>query len=144
MTSKVAPLPPGNKIDKEVAELEFDRWSDCMELDLDTSAMDAEALDSFLKLKRRLIKNICTGSLVIDGNGKAVYMPKNLKLETALTFNQKNGAALQAMDGKKNNQDIAKTYAVMAALTKTHPSTFAKMEGNDLSVCMGLFLLLMD
>lgn len=135
-----------NKVGVEVAEQEFDRWVEAMDLDLDTAAMDAEDLTAFNKQKRRLIKAMRRGSLVINENGEAEFTPQNenTRNKDTLTFHERTGASLMAMDGKKKGHDAAKTYAIMADICKTHPSTFAGMVGEDVKVCEALFAFLMD
>lgn len=131
---------------REVAEEEFERFGQEMDLDLDTSGMDAEDLTAFNKQRNRLVRAIERGSLVINENGEAVYTPQNpgSKHQDAITFHERTGASLMAMDGKKKGHDVAKTYAVMADMCKVHPSTFAGLKGNDVKVCEALFALLMD
>jgi hypothetical protein len=135
-----------NKVAREVAEQEFERFAEEMDLDLDTSSMDAEDLTAFNKQKGRLIRAIERGSLVINENGEAVYTPANpgSKHQDPITFHERTGASLMAMDGKKKGHDVAKTYAVMADMCKVHPSTFAGLKGTDVKVCEALFALLMD
>lgn len=135
-----------NVVAREVAEEEFDRFADEMDLDLDTSSMDAEDLTAFNKQKNRLVRAIERGSLVINENGEAVYTPQNAgsKHHDPITFHERTGASLMAMDGKKKGHDVAKTYAVMADMCKVHPSTFAGLKGTDVKVCEALFALLMD
>jgi len=135
-----------DKVPNEVAEQEFDRWVDAMDLDLDTAVMDAEDLTAFTKQKRRIMRAMQRGSLVITEDGEAVYTPQNPKSKhkDPLTFHERTGASLMAMDGKKKGHDAAKTYAIMADICKTHPSTFAGMVGEDVKVCEALFAFLMD
>ena len=135
-----------NVVAREVAGEEFDRFADEMDLDLDTSTMDAEDLTAFNKQKGRLVRAIERGSLVINENGEAVYTPQNpgSKNYDPITFHERTGASLMAMDGKKKGHDVAKTYAVMADMCKVHPSTFAGLKGTDVKVCEALFALLMD
>ena len=134
------------KVAKEVAEAEFDRFVDCMDLDVDTSDMDAEDLTAFNKQKGRIIRAVQSGALVFNEDGEAIYTPqhKRSKNKDAITFHERTGASLMAMDGKKKNHDVAKTYAVMADMCKVHPSTFAGLVGTDVKVCEALFALLMD
>lgn len=135
-----------NAVPQEVAEQEFDRWADAMDLDLDPSTMDAEDATDFAKQKRRIIRAMVRGGLVISEDGEAVYTPQNPKSKAteALTFHERTGASIMAMDGKKKGHDAAKTYAIMADICKTHPSTFAGMVGEDVKVCEALFAFLMD
>lgn len=135
-----------NVVDKETAEVEFDRFVDAMDLDLDTVDMDAEDLTGFIKQKSRVINAIQKGALVINDEGEAVYTPRNAKskYQEAITFHERTGASLMAMDGKKKGYDVAKTYAVLADMCKVHPSVFAGLVGADVKVCEALFALLMD
>ena len=134
------------KVVKEVAEQEFERFSDEMDLDLDTSQMDAEDVASFSKQKSRVIRAIMRGNLVINDAGEAVLTPANKRSKhtEALTFHERTGASLMAMDGKKKNHDVAKTYAVMADMCHVHPNVFAGLVGSDVKTCEALFALLMD
>ena len=135
-----------NEVAKEVAEQEFERFAEEMDLDLDTSSMDAEDLKAFNKQKNRIIRAIERGHLVINENGEAVYTPNNNRSKQGdpITFHERTGASLMAMDGKKKGHDVAKTYAVMADMCKVHPNVFAGLAGTDVKVCEALFALLMD
>lgn len=135
-----------NKIAPEVAEAEFDRFVEEMDLDLDTSNMDVEDLTAFNKQKRRITMAIERGTLVINENGEAVYTPRNKrsKHQEAITFRERTGASLMAMDSKKKGHDAAKTYAIMADMTGLHQSTFAGLVGIDVKTCEAIFSLLMD
>jgi hypothetical protein len=144
--TNTAPAAPTSepKAAQEVADAEFNRFTEEMDLDVEVDLMDAEDLTAFLKQKRRFIAAIMDGSLVINDNGEAVYTPRKSGDIEPLTFHERTGASTMAMDGKKKGHDVAKTYAVMADLTKTHSSTFAKMKGIDIKVCEAIFNFLMD
>lgn len=135
-----------DKVAKEVAEQEFERFVEEMDLDLDTSQMDAEDLTAFNKQKSRIIRAIERGHLVINENGEAEYTPSNgrSKHQETIVFHERTGASLMAMDSKKKNHDVAKTYAVMADMCKVHQSVFAGLVGTDVKICEALFALLMD
>ena len=133
-------------VSKDMAESEFDRFTEAMDLDLDTSDMDAEDLTAFNKQKSKVVKAIMLGSLVVNDNGEVVYTPRNAKskYKEALTFHERTGASLMAMDGTKKNHDVTKTYKVLADMCKVHPSVFAGLVGIDVKICEALFALLMD
>ena len=135
-----------NVVDKETAKVEFDRFVELMDLDLDTSDMDADDLTGFNKQKRRIITAIERGSLVINEDGEAVFTPANAKSKynEPLTFHERTGASLKAMDGKKKGHDVAKTYAVLADMCRVNQKVFAGLVGTDVKVCEALFSLLMD
>jgi len=135
-----------DKIAQEVADAEFERFVDAMDLDVDTAKMDAEDVTAFNKTKSRLIRAIQSGALSFNEDGESVYTPqhKRSKHKDAITFHERTGASLMATDGKKKNCDAAKTYAMMADMCKLHPSVFAGMVGTDIKICEAIFALLMD
>lgn len=142
----LAPAPTNVTIDKEFASNEFDRWTDAMDLDLDPNDMDQDDKDGFMKQKRRIIKAMISGSLVINTVGEAVYTPTNPKTKhkDAITFHERTGASLMAMDGKKKGHDVTKMYAVLSNMCGVHQAVFAGMVGVDVKTCEALFSLLMD
>ena len=135
-----------NIVAPEVAEHEFDRFADAMDLDVDTSKMDEEDLTGFEKQKRRILKAIGNGSFLFKDAGEAVYTPRHAKSKhkDAITFHERTGASLMAMDGKKKGHDVGKMYAVLADMCKVHSSVFAGLVGTDVKVCEALFSFLMD
>jgi hypothetical protein len=135
-----------DKINKETAEIEFDKFVECMDLDVDTVDMDAEDLTAFNKQKSRIIRAIMRGQLIFNDNGEAVYTPSNKRSKHTdpITFRERSGASLMAMDGKKKGHDVRKTYAVMADMCGIHQNVFAGLVGSDVKTCEALFALLMD
>lgn len=134
------------KITEEVALQEFDRWADEMDLHFDTSDMDAEDLTEFNKQKGKITRAIEQGHLVINDSGEAVFTPYRAgsKHQDAITFHERAGGSLMAMDGKKKGHDVAKGYAVMADMCRVHPGVFAGLVGSDIKICEAIFSLLMD
>lgn len=134
------------KVIKEVAEKEFDRFAEKMDLDLDTSVMDEEDLTAFTKQKSRVVRAIERGHLVINENGEAVYTPYRAASlhKEPITFHERTGASIMAMDGKKKGHDAAKMYAILADICREHPKTFAGLAGEDIKICEALFAFLMD
>ena len=130
----------------DMAEAEFDRFAESMDLDLDTAGMDAEDLTAFAKQKNRIIRAITKGALVVNDNGEAVYTPHrpSSKHKEAITFHERTGASLMAMDSKKKNHDVAKTYATMGDMCRVHQNIFAVLAGEDIKVCEAIYALLMD
>lgn len=133
-------------IAKDVALVEFDRFIEEMDIDADTSTMDAEDTTQFNKQKNRIIRAIENGHLVINEDGEAIYTPhhRNSKHKEPITFHERTGASLMAMDSQKQSKMVARTYAVMADMCKVPASTFAGLAGSDIKVCEALFALLMD
>lgn len=134
------------KVSKEVAEQEFARFAEAMDLDVDTSRMDAEDQAAFNRQKSRILGAIQSGALVFNENGEAVFTPQrpSSQYKDPITFHERTGASLMAMDGHKKGHDVAKTYAVMGDMCRVHQKVFAGMAGQDIKVCEALFALLMD
>lgn len=134
------------KVALEVAENEYDRFLEAMDIDIDEAKLDAEDLTQYQKQRGKILKAIVAGDLVVNENGEAVYTPshKESKYTEALTFHERTGASLMAMDGKKKNYDVAKTYAIMGDMCRVHPGVFSKLAGRDIKISEALFSLLMD
>lgn len=135
-----------NKIAPEMAEQEFERFIDAMDILIDTADLDAEDLTSYKKQKGRIVAAVCSGALVFNEEGEAVYTPchKHSKYTDPITFHERTGASLMATDRKKKGHDVAKTYAMLADMCKVHPNVFAGLMGKDIKVCEALFALLTD
>lgn len=127
-----------DKIAKEMAEQEFDRFAEAMDLNVDTTKMDLEDKQGFTEQHGRLINAIQKGSLVINDNGEPVFTPQRTQGTDPITFYEPTGASLMAMDRKKQTEDIAKMFAAMGDITKTHANIFSKMRMSDLKVCMAI------
>lgn len=130
-----------NNIALEVAEAEFTRFGDLMDLDLDPLDMDEEDKKGFEQQKKRVISAIQNGSLIINDNGEPVFTPQGEKDLNPLTFSEPTGASLMAMDRKKRTEDVAKLYASMADMTGSSSGIFSKMKMRDLKVCMAITTL---
>lgn len=132
-----------SKVAIDVAEMEFQRFADAMDLDVSTGGMSAEDLEGFTQQRGRVLRAIQRGTLVINDKGEPEFSPARSDGAAVIVFHEPTGATLMAMDAKKKGQDIGKTYASMADMTRTHASTFAKMPMADLKVCMAIFTLFM-
>ena len=128
-------------IANEVAENEFKRFVELMDLDIDVNTMDDEDKQNFEPLKKRIVNAIMNGSLTINDNGEPTYTPRRSKDAEPITFYEPTGASLMAMDRRKKNEDVGKMYAIMGDITKTHSNVFAKMKMADLKVCQSLVTL---
>lgn len=130
------------KIATEVAEAEFDRFVEAMDLDVDTSKMGEDDAASFETQKRRIVAALCDGSLVINEDGEPVFTPRTVEVpKGSITFYEPTGASLMASDGKKKDDRVKAMYAVMGAMTRQHPSVFANMKRRELRVCEAVALL---
>jgi len=134
------------KICKDVAEEEFDRWADAMDLDFDESVMDEDEKKGFQRQKRRIVRELQAGSLIVNDSGEAVFTPRNPAsgYKEPITFHERTGATLMSVDRHKKGQDAAKSYAMMADMCGVSQKVFSGLVGNDVKVCEALFALLMD
>lgn len=135
-----------NKLDAETAAAEFDRFAECMDIDLDTATMDEDDRRALERQKSKIVRALQRGTLYINDHGEAVYTPNHprSKYREPITFHERTGASLMAMDGKKKNHEVSKSYAVMADMCQVHQNVFAGLAGSDVKVCEALFALLMD
>ena len=133
------------KVAQDVAEAEFDKFADAMDLDVSPDGMNEESLESFQGLKRQVIRAIMKGSLIFNDDGEAIYTPRhrNSKFQEPITFHERSGAHLTEMDKAKKRGAVAQTYAVMGAMTGQSASVFAGLVGPDIKTCEALYALLM-
>ena len=130
-----------NIIGSDVAENEFLRFIETMDLDVDPDGMDDEDKSNLKDARRRIVRAISGGALVINEDGDPVYTPKVGADRNPITFYEPDGGSIMAMDTKKRGHDVAKLYATMADLTKTSVAKFTKMKQRDLSVCQAITVL---
>mgnify|MGYP000707449381 CR=1 FL=1 len=132
----------GAKIVLEVAEAEFNRFAEAMDLDINTEGMSADEKRDFTVQRDRLVKAIQSGSLLVNDNGEHVYTPQRAGEDVkAITFFEHTGASYLAMDRQKVGEDMARLFSTMAHVTKTSSGLFSKMKNSDLKVCMAIITL---
>jgi hypothetical protein len=130
-----------NKVDKDTAGVEFERFINAMNLDANPAAMNAEDKEGFEENRDRFIGAVMLGSLTVNENGEPTYTPQRVNDANAITFYEPTGASLMAMDRKKAGHDISKMFATMGDITKTSSGLFSKMKMSDLKICMSITTL---
>lgn len=130
------------KMSAEVAEAEFQRWAAAMRLDLDQTGLSADDIQSLEQNKRRLVKALRSGSLVIDDSGQAVYSPGTAGMKP-LTFVKPTVVELLALDEHKHDQPIHKIQNIVAVITRTPRGVISKFDLQDYGDCKAIvgFLL---
>jgi len=126
----------------EMAQQEFDRWADEMDLEFETDIMGEETLDDFNFNRRKICRSLQRGDLIINAEGYAEYTPRIVTIDKPLVWKQLSGKTIAVVDGKKKNESVKKTFHAMAKLTGVHHSVFENMTGIDRKVCDVLFILL--
>ena len=125
---------------KDAAEVEFDRFVEMMDLDVDPEGWDDEDKKSFVDCKRKIIGAIMDGRLVVDDNGQPVFTPSG-KDAQPITFHEPTGASLIATDAKKQSHAAGKSMRFLADITQVPEVVFSKMASRDLKVCQSIVIL---
>ena len=85
-----------DKIAKEVAEQDFNRFVEAMALEVDPTNMDEDDHKGFTQQKDRIIRAIMSGSLVVNDNGEPVFTPQRTNDADAITFHEPTGNGKKA------------------------------------------------
>jgi hypothetical protein len=130
------------KVAREVAEADFERFCETMDLDVDVNRMNAEDLEKFNEVRETLLRSMERGDLIINEQGQPVYKPRGAGLNVqVITFYEPTGATFMAMDSKKKEQEVAKMHSIMADMTRLPEKTFAIMAQRDLKICKAICTL---
>ena len=124
---------------KEVAEEEFERFLEAMDLDFNEDEMDQEDKQEFTKNKGRFIKAVERGRLVVNEKGEPVYSPTDGS--DPITFHEPTGAHFLSSDRKKKNHDVAKMYAVIAATVGDGEARVLALPERDQKVIRAIAIL---
>jgi len=136
------------KVAREVAEQEFDRWADAMDIvakfDAEAmKAMDEDDRKEFFAHKRVLIDAIRFGHLVVNDAGEFVYVQK-VGPSDPITFHEPKGQAFISMDkAGKQHHGVTKSFAVLAEMSGQPVQRFSLMLNRDVSVCQAIFVFLL-
>lgn len=128
-------------VSKEVAEEEFYRFGEAMDLDFSMDGLDQEDQKGFEGQKRRVCRAIEKGSLVIEEDGTPVFTPQRSGDFPVLRFNEPTAATWIGMDRKKSGQDVGKLYSVIADMVKLPSSQLSKLTGEDAKVVQAIVAL---
>ena len=126
------------KVNKDVALAEFDRFTSAMDLDVATVDMDQDDLKTFNEIKSKIVNAMIDDRLVINEKGEPVFTPTGMDESNALTFYEPTGAVLMSMDRRKEGQDMGKMFVLMSAMTKSTDSVFSTMPNRDIKVCSAI------
>jgi hypothetical protein len=134
-------------ITKELAEQEFSNYCAANRFDADESAMSDEDKADFLPIKNRFVEATMAGRVTVDGK-KVVYTisdesPAGFSGDK-VTVIRPNGAAMMAMDGYKDTQNIRKLQAFMSAIVGKEIQYFAKLDIEDWMFFQGIATLFLS
>lgn len=130
-----------NKISREVAEREFERFLRAMDIEdhVDEEGLDKEEVRSIRKAKRTVLRALEKGRLVIDDDGRAVYTAVSLAEPVSLTFQRPIGETF--ISGGDEESSTAAGFRILAEMTGTSMKTIARMGFNDLEVLQAVVKL---
>jgi len=126
---------------KEVAEDDFDRM--CEAVDLETDDFDAEDQAKFDGFKARIVRGVCRGQIVISEVGLPTVTLKYPVGEIqSVAFRFPTGGSLEAIGDTKKTNNVTKGWKVLEDLTGVPSSIFGKMRTKpDLAACEALVAL---
>lgn len=130
------------KIAREVCEVEFKRFADAMDLDLDQDAMTPDDRAQFLQRYRVIMRAMERGKLVVDDDGQMVFTPSEGE---PLTFYEMRGRdTANAIDGGKESEVLKREYRYLGTMTRTSSQRFHDMLRRDLKVCQAVAAVFTD
>lgn len=121
------------KISREIAEQDFDRFCEKNRIDNDVDDFSEEDQKAFDEHKKRIVKAIMKGEMVINDASEAEFC--------GVKFKTPKGRVLLAMDRSKKGQDMKAQFEVMADICEVPAATFSKMDSVDVKVCMAVTAL---
>jgi len=122
-----------NKIDRDTAVAEFERFCETNEIGYDESGMTAEDADAFKSLKERFLKACMKGRVEVDGRN-INYTVSSLSDDFAgdvVTMKRPTGHAFMAMDNYSDKQSVHKLQGFVSAMTGKEVKYFSKIDISD-------------
>lgn len=123
--------PAGDKLAADAAKVEFERFANAWDLDLDTSEMTEEDEKSLQDAKRPILRGLCRGDIRVTDDGD---------LSIDLKFGKKKGETVEVkidradmlvMDRFKDKQNFHKLNAYVATLCGQPPKFYAMLDPRD-------------
>lgn len=122
------------KIEKEVAQNEFERWASAWRIEIDESELNEEDAQSLNEQRSKIVKAIERGYLTVSEDGTELVLNTN---KGDVTFKEPTGAAYLAMDQHKN-KNMASSFGFMGAMTGTPAKYWSSVRGADLKIAQAV------
>ena len=124
----------GHKIDKKMAESEFQSWADHLRLDTNEDEMDVEEKSDFLQIKKKFVYSLLHGFTHTEENGDLVLnLIDSVAGKSTITFRRNfKGSTFVVMDRYKDSQNVHKSIAFLAAWVGMDPKVLMKLDAIDL------------
>lgn len=128
-----------SKVAREVAEEDFERMCASRRISTDPDDMDADDYEGLVAIKKRVVRAIMAGDLVVMDDGDPVYTPP-VEGGKAIHFYKPTGATFMAMDGVGRDGDGTQLRMVRAIteMTRSGKGEIAKLEVPDYTLCTQL------
>lgn len=129
-----------NKIDKETALKDFERFCEDWDIDLDDSDFDEDERSDFRKMKKQIMRKIQSGHLIYNDDESFFYSClKPLKGETdppvePIHIIRTRGDSWMNMDSYKEKQQVHRGMSKVAAMCGKNLSFFSKLDDIDIKV----------
>jgi hypothetical protein len=112
---------------KEVAEEEFARLCDALDLDLE--GFDDDEQEKFDGIKHDVVRAIERGRVTVDQEGQVTIQLKRPVGEVgAITFTRPTGASLMAIGDSRKKNEVEKLLLLMADLSGQPSVVFTRMD----------------
>lgn len=139
-------LPAWAVVSREVAEDEFNRWSDAMGLipKFDESLLNDEEVEELRSSKHTVLCAIMDGRLTVNENGDFVFTPSDVGSDGKLgsmVFGEPTMSQLREANREKSKVD--QQNKLVALMTNKDATILSKMRSRNFNVCgaiVGLFL----
>lgn len=134
------------KIDKETASADFQRFASDWHLDIDESEMDEDDKRDFLTLKKRIMRAIQDGNLIYNSDETFTFYYYKPTVDTedgrVTKITRPNPGNYLAMDNYKTDQTSHKTSAVIAKMINMQPAFVNnKIDGIDYKILISILTL---
>jgi hypothetical protein len=127
----------------DVAEAEFLRLADAWDIDVDVTGMEEADLEGFEPLRKRFVKRLSQGRLVVSEDGEQLVQPLKYGDKIDLTYKVPTGAASYTLDKHKDGQNQRKVFSYLAAMSGQPEKYFSNMDARDEKVAKDVFLFFM-
>lgn len=121
-------------MNEDFAENEFNTWAEGNGIEF--SELSSDILQSVEPHKKRIINNLKSGNLTLNGNELEYTISKFSESFAGQKIKIRNSGAkmLQAQDGLKDTQTFEKEVRIMSACTDQDVGFFRKLHLKDLKV----------
>jgi hypothetical protein len=120
-------------VEANLAEREFANYCEANGFDHDEDSMDDDDRKDFLKIKKRFVKAVVDGRVMVDGTS-IVYTVSERSTKDAgqkITIRRPVGKDFLSMDGFKDTQQMKKFQAFIASFCGQEKSFVARLDIAD-------------